>query len=412
MDVSDEKRANSVAVQPRVIPDSGVQAWLQVLGAFCLYFNTWGLLSSYGSFQAFYEADLLKNSTTFQISTIGSLQSFLLVFLGFLAGPIYDSGYSKHLLLSGSFLVVVGTVCQSFCTELWHLLLAQGVCIGVGCGCLAILSVAIPSVWFTTRLPLANGIAATGSGVGGAILPIIIRNLLPVVGFGWTVRVIALLALVLLGTANLVLQVPEPSKRRRRLLDRESLTDWPYVLFVIGCFTVFLGIYSPFFYIQSFATASGSTSENVAFYITTAMNVASIPGRIIPTLFAKRFSPLDLIVGTSFALAACGLGFLGAKNVGSIYAVAIIYGFWTGSFFALQPTNFVQLTADLRIVGTRFGMAFTVMSVALLFGSPISGALQDAYDYNASWAWVGATISAGGCVIGLARVQKAASKRA
>ncbi|KAK7943566.1 MFS general substrate transporter [Apiospora aurea] len=71
----------------RPVPNSGVAAWLQVLGAFCLYFNTWGLLSTFGSFQAYYETELLAANTAFQVSTIGSLQSFVLVFLGFLAGP-------------------------------------------------------------------------------------------------------------------------------------------------------------------------------------------------------------------------------------------------------------------------------------------------------------------------------------
>lgn len=126
-----------------------------------------GLLSSFGSFQAFYETELLASSSSFPISTIGSLQSFLLVFLGFLVGPLYDVAYSRHLLAAGSTLIVIGTVAQSFCSELWQLLLAQGVCIGLGCGSLAVLSVAIPSLWFTHRLPLANGIAASGSGFGG-----------------------------------------------------------------------------------------------------------------------------------------------------------------------------------------------------------------------------------------------------
>lgn len=77
----------------RTSPNSGVTAWIRILGAF-------------------------------QISTIGSLLSFVLVFLGFLAGPLYDAGYARHLLSDDSALIVVGTVCQSFCTTLWQLLLA------------------------------------------------------------------------------------------------------------------------------------------------------------------------------------------------------------------------------------------------------------------------------------------------
>lgn len=126
-----------------------------------------GLLSAFGSFQAYYQTALLPARTAFEVSTIGSLQSFALVFLGFLAGPLYDAGYARHLLAAGSALVVVGTAAQSFCATLWQLLLAQGLCVGVGCGCLAVLSVALPALWFTTRLPIANGVAGIGSGLGG-----------------------------------------------------------------------------------------------------------------------------------------------------------------------------------------------------------------------------------------------------
>lgn len=168
-------------------PNGGTRAWLQVLGSFMLYMNTWGeshgtiinqrlltfktltigLLSSYGTIQTYYETELLRSDTSFRISIIGALQSFLLVFLGFLAGPIYDAGFFRYLLIVGSVLIVAGTLAQSFCTQLWQLIIAEGACVGLGCGCLGILSVAIPASWFTSKLPLANGIAASGSGFGG-----------------------------------------------------------------------------------------------------------------------------------------------------------------------------------------------------------------------------------------------------
>ncbi|KAF7189815.1 MFS-type transporter dbaD [Pseudocercospora fuligena] len=404
----EEKDATAVENRPlKVQKDSGVQAWSQVVGAFCWYFNTWGLLASYGSFQSYYEEDLLRSNSSFQISTIGSLQSFLLVFLGFLAGPLYDAGYSRHLLSCGTLLIVVGTIAQSFCTQLWQLLLAQGLCIGLGCGCLAVLSVAIPTLWFTHRLPLANGIAASGSGLGGVILPIVIRNLLGKVGFGWTVRAIALIVLTLLACANLLLRVPQPTKQRRRLIDVESLTDWPYICFVLGCFCVFLGMYTPFYYVQTFALRTGLASESVALYIVTAMNCGSIPGRIIPAFFAQHFGPLNMIILTTVALAACGLGFLGVGSIASVYVVAVLYGFFSGTFFALQPTVFARLTSNMAVLGTRFGMAFTVLSIALLFGTPISGALQGIDGYDASWAWAGATLFAGSLSICIGRMLKA-----
>lgn len=128
-----------------------------------------GLISSFGAFQAYYQSDLLKTHTSFEISTIGALQNFLMVFLGFVVGPLYDLGYSRHLLAVGSVLVIVATVMQAFCVNLWELLLCQGLLFGIGAGCLSTLGVALPSQWFSSRLALANGFATNGSGVGGYV---------------------------------------------------------------------------------------------------------------------------------------------------------------------------------------------------------------------------------------------------
>lgn len=126
-----------------------------------------GIVSSYGSYQAWYEESILSTSSSFQVSTVGAVQSFLMVFLGFLAGPAFDRGYFHALVRGGSLLVLLGTIAQAFSTRYWQLLLSQGVCVGAGMGCLAVPSVAVPSAWFTTRLPLANGIIVSASGFGG-----------------------------------------------------------------------------------------------------------------------------------------------------------------------------------------------------------------------------------------------------
>lgn len=204
-----------------------------------------------------------------------------------------------------------------------------------------------------------------------------------------------LIIIVTLGISNIILRGPPVSKQPRKLIHRSSLSDWPYVTFVVGCCCVFLGIYTPFFYIQSYAIESNLASANTSFYIVAAMNLSSIFGRIIPNFFTHLVGPLLMITATSVTLLATAFGFIGAQSIASVFAVAVVYGFFTGSFFALQPTVFVRLTKDMRFMGTRFGMAFSVMSIALLFGPPIAGALQRVFGYKASWVWAGATVLLG-----------------
>ncbi|GJC99233.1 major facilitator superfamily transporter [Colletotrichum higginsianum] len=386
-------------------PDGGLQAWLHILGSFFLYFNTWGLISSFGAFQAFYQSDILSGSTPFQISAIGSLQNFLMVFLGFIIGPIYDLGYSRHLLVVGSVLVLAGLVLQAFCRTLWQFLLCQGVVIGIGTGCLSTLGVALPSQWFSTRLALANGIAANGSGVGGLVLPALFRAMQPKIGFRWTVLVFALISLVTLGVANLVIKTSKlkiPLKRRP-LVDRSVFRDVPFLCFLAACCLLFLGMYTPYVYVQTYALDRGMASEDVALYLLSILNGASIVGRIVPNFFAPHVGIMNMIAAAVFVMSVAAFSFAATDSQASLIAVTVVYGFFSGTFFALQPTTFVKLTADKSYMGTRFGMAFTVMSVALLFGSPIAGALSRSHGYLSGWIWSGCCLAASGATIYVAR---------
>lgn len=119
-----------------------------------------------GAYQTYYQQDLLRNKSASNISWIGSIQAGLLMFVSVFAGPLYDYGYLRMLVLTGSFLVTFGMMMTSLCTAYWQLVLAQGFIIGIGNGCLFVPSVALLPTYFTARRGLAMGIAASGSSVG------------------------------------------------------------------------------------------------------------------------------------------------------------------------------------------------------------------------------------------------------
>jgi hypothetical protein len=73
-------------------PNGGLWAWLQVVGAFMVLFNTWGILNTFGVFQTYYESGALFDESSSNISWIGSLQAFFVLVGGIFSGPIYDRG--------------------------------------------------------------------------------------------------------------------------------------------------------------------------------------------------------------------------------------------------------------------------------------------------------------------------------
>jgi hypothetical protein len=86
--------------------------------------------------------------------------------VGAITGPVYDAGYFRELLWSGSFFVVFGHMMLSLCEKYWQVLLAQAFCIGGGAGLLFVPGVAIISTYFSTKLAFATGAAAVGSSLG------------------------------------------------------------------------------------------------------------------------------------------------------------------------------------------------------------------------------------------------------
>ena len=112
------------------------------------------------------------------------IQAFLLLFSGLFVGPLFDIGYFRPLLISGNVLVVVGMmltrsactaipvayhhglISRSICKDYWQIVIAQGIVVGLGFGCIFVPSIAILPQYFAKRLQFANGVAAVGSGLG------------------------------------------------------------------------------------------------------------------------------------------------------------------------------------------------------------------------------------------------------
>lgn len=232
-----------------------------------------------------------------------------------------------------------------------------------------------------------------------------IRSLIPSIGFKFTSLSVALVIFITLGVSNVVLQQPTVLQTKRAFFDQSALTDKPYILFVMGCLLAFLGLYTTFFYLASYAVQEGITTEGTALYFVSILNGASVFGRVLPNIpcLTRRLGPLNMMVTSVASMAIIVLSFNAGPNLAGLLVMIILYGFFTGAFFTLQPTIFARLTEDPSRIGTRTGMASTVCSVGLLLGAPSGGGLWRTYGFPASWAWSGATLASGAMVMAVSR---------
>lgn len=330
-------------------------------------------MNAFGVFQTYYETNLLQGQSPSNISWIGSIQAFLLLVVGVISGPAYDAGYFRTLICLGAFLIPFGFMMTSLCTQYWQIMLAQAVCIGLGNGCMFIPSIAILPQYFSTRKALANGIAASGSSLGGVIYPIVFRQLYPRIGFPWATRVLGFISLSTCLISVAVMKVRVMPKQKRALLELSAFKELPYTVFCIAMFFGFIGFYGPIYYLQPYAINTGITNENLGFYLLPILNAASIAGRILPNFLTDRAGPLNILIPASFASGILALCWIGIKNLPGIIIFAILYGFSSGGFVSLPPVALTSLTPDMRTLGTRMGQSFFVASLGLLVGSPVVG---------------------------------------
>jgi hypothetical protein len=85
---------------------------------------------------------------------------------------------------------------------------------------------------------MAIGVAACGSASGGLVYSAMARQLLPSIGYPWTMRAIALIQFALLAVANLYLRPRMPKKKPSELIDWSAFRNTSYNFYAAASFFV------------------------------------------------------------------------------------------------------------------------------------------------------------------------------
>ena len=106
------------------------------------------------------------------------------------------------------------------------------------------------------------------------------------------------------------------------------------------------------------------------------MNAIGIPGRVLCGLAADRLlGPVNTLAPVTFLAGVLLYCWAAINNLGALFAFCIVYGFFGAGVQSLFPAACASLTTDLKKMGVRTGMCFTVVSIASLTGPPLAGAL-------------------------------------
>ena len=349
------------------------------------------MINAFGEYQTYYKSDLLQAHSNSAISWIGSVRAFILLASPLIWGPIFDLGYLRPIVLSGTLFIVLGEFLGSFCTQLEQLIATQGILVGLGNGAFFLSAVSIVPTYFPKeKQAFAMGIAAAGSSLGGVVYPIVIFQLQPKIGFGWASRVIALIAFITSLIPCILLRMRARPNERRAIIDSGLLRDIKFDVWSVAWFLGNMGIFVPFFLIQQYAADVAGFETHHAFWTLIIMNAAATSGRILPGKIADRINdPLRVIGVTTAASTVVAFCWIAVREPSpGVFLFSAVYGFCSGAFVSLSTPATVSLAPSIEGIGTRLGMFNFIGSLGLLAGNPIAGAIAES-------SWFGMQIFCG-----------------
>lgn len=317
-----------------------------------------------------------------------------------------DAGHYRVCTAVGLSMQLIGIFTTSVATQYWQLMLAQGLCQGIGNGLLFCPAVSLVATYFSPRkraLPVAW--VACGGATGGMVFPAIAQSLLGRIGFGWTLRV---MGFVMLFNAVLIVTFSRtrlPPKASLPLFDWTAFREPTFALYCSGIFLVFWAIWIIYFFIRPFALDILNAPQTTSFDLLLVLNGLGLPGRLLPALLSDLYlGPANVLLTSSIIAAILLFCWTAVDSVGALYAWDALYGFTAGSIQALTYASASSFTSDMSKVGSRLSLAFVVVGISSLTGPVLVGALISSHSYLPVQLFAGVAMTAGSIVLAFARI--------
>ncbi|KAF9017425.1 MFS general substrate transporter [Hymenopellis radicata] len=165
-----------------------------------------------------------------------------------------------------------------------------------------------------------------------------------------------------------------PVKTAGGFFNIRAFRSAPFSFYCASTFVLFFGMYTVLTYIDVSAVSHG-IDQNFSFYLVSIVNASSAVGRYCAGGLADRMGAMNVMIPFTTASAVVTFAWPFAVTKGGLVAIAVVYGFVSGSFIALF-SNPVMEFGDTSDVGRRVGMTRSIMSLGALVGPPISGAIN------------------------------------
>lgn len=220
-------------------PDGGLRSWCVVAGSFCLLMGTFGVMNTTGILQNYFASHQLASYSPSVIGWIPGLFTFFGLSISVQVGPMFDRYGPQGILTAGTACYVTGLLLLAESHLYWHFVLTLGVLSGTGAALLSTVALASVPQWFNRKAALAIGISMSGAGVGGVVFPFVLRAGFTKLGYKWTIRMLALVVLVLCVAGIFLVKARLPRGRSKSTINLHSLKDARFTWLTLGIFGEF-----------------------------------------------------------------------------------------------------------------------------------------------------------------------------
>ncbi|KAI1824219.1 major facilitator superfamily transporter [Xylaria intraflava] len=353
--------------------------WVVVIAVFFLNAHTWGLNSSFAVFLAYYIKTNTFQATALGYAFIGGLSlsiAFLISPLAtFLAG--WDKCGTRLTIFAGAILEVVAFVGSSFATELWHIILTQGVVFGLGMGLAFVASAPVPAQWFHKKRSLANGVATAGSGFGGLIYSLGTNAMIEQIGLAWTFRTLAIICFVINGIASFFIRDRNVAVGSVHVAFNWKLFRRPsFILFQIWMILSLIGYVILVFSIVAYCQAIGLSASRASL-VGALFNLGQGIGR--PTIGLSSDSVGRLNIANLCTL-WCGLlcfflWMFGARTFAGAIVFALLGGGVAGTMWPTVSPICAEVVG-LALIPSALSITWLVLVIPATFAEVIGLSLR------------------------------------
>jgi MFS family permease len=362
------------------------RGWLVVLGAFVMQLVGFGAIYSSSAFANEIAASMgLERSATTLVMALSLGSSF---FVSAISGALSDRIGPRPLAIIGVLLMALGLAIASAAQTAATLFASYGLLVGIGLGLANVPAIAAVQRWFMAKRGLASGLAATGMGVGTALIPVL-QELLSAFGDWRAIFLCCAVLVALVGLAGAMLLEARPEKHGMgpdgtrlstvqvtRPADGptfgEALRSRAFKYAFLGTLLVSIPTSAPLMLLVGAAEAQGLTHHQ-AVGLLGLIGAGSLAGRFILTAVADRVGRRMTFLITCFAMGLVMFIWMLARDAWALCAFALIFGALQGGVVALLPA-FTADSFGSRAIGGLVGALYASRGIALLAGLPMVSA--------------------------------------